>query len=67
MVKIFLSVFMVISCLVMFSSGCSKEKPSEPGVVDYMSGAEQLRTYQKAKVKIEDIDNKLKENYQQVD
>lgn len=66
MIKIFLSTFVVISCLVMLSSGCSEEKASEPGVVSYMTGAEQLKTYQKAKVKIEDIDNKLKETHQDI-
>ena len=59
MMKIFLSTFLVMSSLIMLSSGCSKEKPSEPGVVDYMTGAEQLKTYQKAKVKIEDIDKSV--------
>ena len=66
MIRIFLSTFVVISCLVILSSGCSKEKSSEPGVVSYMTGAEQLKTYQKAKVEIEDIDNKVKETHQDI-
>ena len=51
----------------MLLSGCSEEKPSEPGVVDYMTGAEQLRTYQRTKVKVQDIDNKLEERYQDIE
>ena len=66
MVKTFLGTFVVISCLAVLSSGCSEEKSSEPGVVSYVTGAEQLKTYQKTKVKIHDIDNNLKETHQEI-
>lgn len=51
----------------MFSLGCAEKESSEPGVVEYMTGAAQLDTYKKTKVKIEDIDNKRKENYQEIE
>jgi len=49
-----------------FSSGCAEKESSEPGVVEYMTGAAQLDTYKKTKVKINDIDSKRKETHQEL-
>lgn len=66
MINRFSSVFLILTCL-LFAAGCSEEKSSEPGVVSYVSGAEQLKAYQRTKVKVEDIDNKLEERYQDIE
>ena len=40
------------------------EKSREPGIIHYMTGAEQLKRYRKTKSKIEDIDRARKKQYQ---
>jgi hypothetical protein len=51
--------------------GCAKEnsashgeKSEEPGIIHYVTGAEQLKSYRKVKSRIEDIDRTRKEQYQ---
>ena len=48
--------------------GCAEEAPvsdkEEPGVVEYMTGAEQLKTYKQTETKIEDINRKLENRYE---
>jgi len=54
----------VILSTLLCGCGRSEEKaskPNEPGVVDYITGREQIKTYQKTKSKIEDINNTLQE------
>ena len=52
-------VFLAISI-----SGCSQKESAEPGVVDYLSGAEQLKTYKQTRTKIEDLGKAVKERDQ---
>jgi len=60
-------VFMlIISFQLIFISGCAEKESSEPSTVEYMTGAAQLDTYKKAKVKIQDIDSKRRETYQEI-
>lgn len=42
-------------------SGSGETKAKEPGIVEYMTGAEQLKSYQKVKSKIEDINRSQEE------
>jgi len=56
--------FAIMTVLSFFLCGCGGEKaskPAEPDVVDYITGHEQIKTYQKTKEKIRDIDKTLKE------
>lgn len=60
--------FFVIIILTIFLAGCAKEtsttdKP-KPGTVDYITGAEQIRTYKKVKSKIEDINKISRERFE---
>ncbi len=54
--------------LAVFLCGCVEETPisheKEPGVVEYITGAEQLKTYKETESKIEDINKKLEERYE---
>jgi len=54
--------------------GCSNNKPDthkkktrEPGVADYMVGGQQLKTYQKTKSKINDINKTLDNRYKEIE
>jgi len=51
----------------MSASGCGENKSGEPGVVDYMTGAEQVRTYRKAKSQLEGVNKTLEKRYQEID
>ena len=51
-------------------SGCAKEaagpveeETSEPGVIDYLTGAEHIKQYKKMKSKLEDINKSRQEQY----
>ena len=63
--------FPVIIILIIFLLGCTKESPTtnkpEPGVVDYITGAEQIKAYERTKSKIEDINKTLKEQRQGIE
>lgn len=50
----------IAAMLGVFLCGCG-DKPDEPGIVDYISGHEQIKTYQKTKEKIEDINKATRE------
>lgn len=41
--------------------GDKASTPDEPGIVDYISGHEQIKTYHKTKKKIEDINKATRE------
>jgi len=65
----------VVLCFLMFAlCGCGSDnhwkgkdrKPQEPGVVDYMVWAEQIRQYKRTKVKLEGIGERVKKNYEEV-
>jgi PBP1b-binding outer membrane lipoprotein LpoB len=60
----------VIIVLAVFLSGCTKESPAtdkaEPGVADYITGAEQLKTFKKAKSKIEEVNETVKEREEEI-
>ena len=56
--------YLIIMMLGFFLAGCGGEKaskPKEPGVVDYITGSESIKTYQKTKEKIRDINKTLEE------
>lgn len=63
--------FSAIVILAIFLCGCAKESPTsdkektaEPGIIDYITGAERLRTYKRTESKVKDIDKTLKERFQ---
>ena len=60
--------FSVIMISAILLSGCGKgdstTNKSEPGVVDYITGAESIKTYQRTKSRIEDINRTLKDRQQ---
>jgi len=58
---------LVAGFLLMSASGCGENKSGEPGVVDYMTGAEQVRTYRKAKSQLEGVNKTLEKRYQEID
>ncbi|MFH0839805.1 MAG: lipoprotein [Candidatus Omnitrophota bacterium] len=57
--------YFIIIILIFLLSGCGAgekaSKSAEPGVVDYLTGHEQIKTYQRTKIKIEDINKTPKE------
>jgi len=63
MMKKRLFVVIVGGYLALFLCGCSG-KTDEPGVVEYMAGAEHIKAYERTKSKIQDIDKSLKERYE---
>ena len=54
--------------LALFLCGCAEKAPvpqeKEPGIAEYMTGAEQLKTYKETESKIEDINRKLEDRYE---
>ena len=58
--------FMVTAALAASVAGCSQKESGEPGVVDHLSGSEQLQTYKKARAKIEDLSKALEERGQEI-
>ena len=54
--------------LAVFLCGCAEETPvsheKEPGVVEYMTGAEQLKTYKETESRIGDINKQLEKRYE---
>jgi len=61
-------IFPIIIILTIFLVGCAEETStidkSEPGVADYLTGAESIKTYEKAKSKIEDINKARKQQFE---
>jgi uncharacterized lipoprotein YajG len=57
---------LILILAVISLSGCAEKESQEPTVVEYMTGAAQLDAYKKTKVKIEDIDSKRRETYQEI-
>ena len=57
---------MLVMFLVISIFGCSKKENTEPGVVDYLSGAEQLKNYKQTRTKIEDLGKAAKERDQEI-
>ena len=67
-IKEALTAVLTAGCLIVFLCGCAEEDPAsrggkskEPGIIHYMTGAEQLKTYRKTRSKIKDIDRARKE------
>ncbi len=65
LIPISLLTYMLISLY-----GCSNQAPTsveeetrEPGVVDYLTGAEQIKQYKKIKSKLKDIDESHQGRY----
>jgi hypothetical protein len=60
-----IKLFPAIIILTIFLLGCAKDSSTtdkpEPGIVDYITGAEQIETYKRTKSKVEDINKTLKE------
>lgn len=42
-----------------------RESETKPGMIDYITGAEQIKTYKKMKSKIEEIERTSEERYQE--
>ena len=56
--------------LLMSGAGCSNNKSGEaakPGVVDYMTGAENVKAYKQAKSKLEKVNQIVEETNQEVE
>lgn len=73
MQRVYVVVVMGI-CFGLLVGGCSRkdaEAPEKeaaaPGVVDYLTGAEHIRSYKKAKSKIEGIKSSLEQQYQEME
>jgi len=62
--KYSLPVFLIL-CFILL--GCEKKESPEPGVLDYLTGAEHLKTYKKTKSKIEDINKSLEDRNQEIE
>ena len=63
----YIIVFNIIIVSLLLTAGCSGEKSDEPGIVDYATGAEKIRTYKKTKTKIDDVSKVLKARYEITD
>ena len=49
-------------------AGCGQRRtPEEPGVIEVMTGAQQIETYKKAKTKLQDVNKALDERYRDID
>jgi NADH dehydrogenase FAD-containing subunit len=46
---------MISAALLLVGQGCSKNNDEEPGVAEYLTGAQHLKTYKKARTQLEDI------------
>ena len=57
--------FTAIVAITLFLSGCGKDSSTtderEPGIVDYITGSEQLKTYKRTRSKIESINKDLRQ------
>ena len=57
--------YYIIMIPAIFLAGCANETSTtderEPGIVDYITGAEQIKTYKKTKSKIEEINKTTEE------
>jgi hypothetical protein len=65
--KKFLSVTIMVMIVL---CGCGKGSPpreKEPGIVEYATGAEQIKTYRKAKARAEEINKILEERSEGVE
>lgn len=60
----------VLNMVVLLSiSGCGEEKsekPANPGVVEYMTGAQHIKAYDRTKSKLDDINKTLEERNEAV-
>jgi len=65
--KRFLIILLTIGLLSMCVSGCTESKSTDPGVIDHITGAGQIRTYKKARSKIENINKVLEKRYQEIE
>ncbi len=68
----YLAVLLVLfACPFLF--GCSKKDQVEeekearpPGIIDYMTGKEQVNQYQKMRTKLLEVDETVKERYKEI-
>ena len=63
----YLIVFNIVIMNLFLMTGCPGKKSDKPGIVDYVTGEEQIRTYKKTKTKIEDVNKVLKARYKITD
>jgi len=63
--KRFYILILIAGYLVASLYGCTEKKSAKPRVLDYLTGAEQVKTYQKIKSKIKGIDQSRKEQIQE--
>jgi len=47
--------------------GCAQKESSEPGVVEYMVGAEQLKAYKRAESELKEVDSTLEKRYREME
>ena len=74
MIKRFFIISFVVGCSAVFLCGCTEGGPAtrqkttepktrEPGIIDYMTGSQQIKVYQKTKSKLEDIQKTQEKKY----
>ncbi|MDP8299311.1 MAG: hypothetical protein P9L88_05365 [Candidatus Tantalella remota] len=63
----YLVTILVVCSFLLLACGCGEQGADEPGVVEYVTGKEQIKTYEKAGVKIDEINRTLKERYRETD
>ena len=61
MTKYFTAIIILSSLLCGCGGGEKASVPAEPGVVDHLTGHEQINTYHRTKEKIQDINSTIKE------
>ncbi len=66
--------FFACICLILITSffmapllGCAQKESSEPGVVEYMVGAEQLKAYKRAESELKEVDSTLEKRYREME
>jgi len=62
----FLSIGLGIAFVIVLISGCAEEKNGEAGIVEHLTGVQQVKTYSKAKTQIQDINKTLEKRYQEI-
>ena len=70
MIKRFFVIIFAAGFLAIFLCGCTersttppKEKTTKPGMIEYMTGSQQIKVYQKTKSKLDSINKTLEKRY----
>ena len=64
--KKILGVCSFVSFIMINLSGCMGENSGESGIINHLTGAQQVKTYSKAKTQIQDINKTLEKRYQEI-